>query len=157
MAAQGYVIRTGAFALSTTVKTACNLIASATVSGTVTQISASVAATTGRFLVELFESTQAANGTGATSTGAKQTYGFMGIDTVGPGCTYGLVYTTEPTVLTILEDWWVPCPGPFILQFPLGRENTTLYNAATKYRGIGFRLSIDSGTPNANASLRWEE
>lgn len=158
MAAQGYVIRTGAFALSTTVKTACNLIAGSNISGTITQISASVAATTGRFLVELFESTQAGAGSGQTSSGAKQIYGFTGVDTVGPGCTYGLNYaTTEPTVLTILEEWWVACPGPLIIQFPLGREGTTLVSGATKYKAVGFRLSVDSGTPNGYGSLRWEE
>jgi hypothetical protein len=157
MAAQGYVLRTGAFALSSTPKTAINLIAGASISATITQLSASVAASTGRFLVELFESTQAGNGTGATATGAKQTYGFLGIDTVGPGCTYGLVYTTEPTVLTILEEWWLPCPGPLILQYPLGRENTTLVSGATKYKAIGFRLSVDSGTPNGYGSMRFEE
>src|SRR5262245_46152721 len=158
MAAQGYVIRTGAVALSTTPRTFVNLIAGASISATITMISASVAATTGRFLVELFESTQAGAGSGQTSTGAKQIYGFLGVDTVGPGCTYGLNYaTTEPTVLTILEDWWVPCPGPFILPHALAREVSTLVSGATKYKAVGFRLSVDSGTPNGYGSMRWEE
>jgi hypothetical protein len=158
MAAQGYVILAQAFSITTgTGKTSCNIIAAAAVSATITQISASVAQTTGRCLLEIYESTQATAGTAGASTGAKQTYGFGAADTTGPGCTYGLKYTAEPTVLTVLDSWWFPCPGPFVLQFPLGREHTTLFSGATKYKAIGIRLSVDTGTVNSESSIRWEE
>jgi hypothetical protein len=157
MASERYTIIADAFALSTTGKTACNIIAGASVSATIVEIGASVAAVTGRCLMELFESTQATAGTVGSSTGAKQIGGFIGVDTVGPNCTYGREYSAEPTVLTVLKSWWFPCPGPMVIQFPLGREPQSLVSGATKYKAIGIRLTVDTGTPNAEAYIEWEE
>jgi hypothetical protein len=151
-----YSIIADAFTLSTTPKTACNVIAGTTVARII-EIGASVNAASGRCLVELFESTQATAGTVGSSTGAKQIGGFVSGDTAGPASTYGREYSAEPTVLTVLKSWWFPCPGPLVIQFPLGREPQTLVSSATKYKAIGIRLSVDTGTPTCEAYLEFEE
>ena len=152
-----YTLIADAFALSTTSKTAVNIIPGATLPVTVVEIGVSVDAATGRCFVELFESTQAGAGTAGASTGAKQVGGFVAGDTTGPLATYGKEYTAEPTALTVLKSWWFPCPGPFVIQFPLGREPESLVSGATKYKAIGFRLKVDSGTPNTDAYIEWQE
>lgn len=157
MAQERYVILAAAYALATSAKCSCNIIAGASVGATIVEIGVSVDAASGRCLVELFESTQAANGTGATATGAKQTGGFVGVDTVGPNCTYGTKYTTNPTTITVLKSWRFPAPGPFVIQFPLGREPQSLVSGATKYKAIGIQLTVDTGTPNSDSYMEWEE
>jgi hypothetical protein len=152
-----YSLIADAFALATTVKTALNIIPGATLPIVITELSVSVDVGTGRCLVELFESTQATAGTPASTSGAKQLRGFVAGDTTGPLATYGREYSAEPTVLTVLKHWWFPCPGPFVIQFPLGREIASLVSGATKYKAIGFRLKVDTGTPNCDAYIEWEE
>lgn len=152
----GFSIPIDAFALATTGKTAAMVIPGATSTVIVVEFSISVAALTGRCLVELVESTQATAGT-TTGTGAKQLYGFVAGDTTGPLATYGRKYSAEPTVLTMLKVWEFPCPGPLIIQFPLGREVQSLVSGSTKYKGIGLRCTVDTGTPNCNGYLHFEE
>ena len=153
----GYVIPFTAFALSTSGKTAALTIPGATLPITVVEFSVSVDQGTGRCLVELVESTQAGAGTAGASSGAKQLRGFVAGDTTGPLATYGLKYSAEPTTLTVLKAWRFPCPGPLVIQFPLGREVQSLVSGATKYNALGLRLTIDTGTPNAEGYLEWEE
>jgi hypothetical protein len=155
--AAGYVLLADAFALSTTGKTALNIIPGATLPIIVVEIGVSVDAATGRVFVELFESTQATAGTAGSSTGAKQVRGFVAGDTTGPLATYGREFTAEPTVLTVLKSWRFPAPGPFVIQFPLGREPRSLVSGATKYKALGIRLSVDTGTPNSDSYIEWEE
>lgn len=157
MSQERYTIIADAFALSTTPKTALMIIAGSLVAATIVELGVSINAASGRCLVELFESTQATTGSGQTSTGAKQLAGFTAGDTSGPTCTYGREYTGEPTVLTVLKSWWFPAPGPFVIQFPLGREIKSLVSGSTKYKAIGIRLSVDTGTPTCEAYLEWEE
>jgi hypothetical protein len=156
MAAPAFTIVADAFVLSTSGKTACLVIPGATQPVTLVEIGVSVDAATGRVLVELVESTQAGAGT-TTGTGAKQVRGFVAGDTTGPIATYGRKYSAEPTTLTVLKSWRFPAPGPFVIQFPLGREPQSLVSGATKYKGIGIRLTVDTGTPNADAYLEFEE
>lgn len=155
--AAGYVALASAFALSTSAKTAVNIIPGATLPITLVEIGVSVDVGTGRCFVELFESTQAGAGTAGASSGAKQIRGFVAGDTTGPLATYGLKYTAEPTTLTVLKSWRFPCPGPFVIQFPLGREVQSLVSGSTKYKALGIRLTIDTGTPNADAYMEWDE
>jgi hypothetical protein len=152
-----FTIIADAFALATTAKTACNVIASATANATIVEIGASVDQGTGRCLVELFESTQATAGTVGSSTGAKQLGGYAAGTDGTPACTYGREYSAEPTVLTVLKSWWFPCPGPLVIQFPLGREPKTLLSGSTNHKAIGIRLKVDTGTPTCEAYLEWEE
>jgi hypothetical protein len=151
-----YVVLASAFALSTSGKTAVNIIPGATLPIIIVEIGVSVDAATGRCFVELFESTQATAGT-TTATGAKQMGGFVAGDTTGPLATYGHNYSAEPTALVVLKSWRFPCPGPFVIQFPLGREPQSLVSGSTKYKALGIRLLVDSGTPNADAFCEWEE
>jgi len=156
MAAPGYTIIADAFALSTTGKTALLVIPGATLPITIVEFAVSIDAATGRCYVELVESTQAGAGT-ATGTGAKQVRGFVAGDTTAPLATYGREYSAEPTVLTVLKHWWFPAPGPFVIQFPLGREPQSLVSGATKYKALGLRLKVDTGTPNSDSYIDWEE
>jgi hypothetical protein len=151
-----YTIIADAYPLTTTAKTACNVIASATKSFVIIEFGVSVDQGTGRCFVELFESTQAGAGT-ATGTGAKQTGGYSAGTDGTPECTYGREYSAEPTALTVLKSWWFPCPGPLVIQFPLGREPTSLLSGSTNHKALGIRLKADSGTPNADAYLEWIE
>ena len=146
-----------AFALTTAFKTLALVIPGATLPVTIIEIGVSVDAGAGRFTVDLFESTQAGAGTAGASTGAKQTGGFVAGDTTGPLATYGVRYTAEPTVVTSLKTWIVPAPGPLVIQFPLGREPESLVSGATKYKALGLRVLIDSGTPNAYGYIEWQE
>lgn len=151
-----YTIIADAFALATTAKTAVNVIASSTLPFRIIEIGVSVDAASGRCLVELFESSQATAGT-ATTTGAKQTGGYTAGTDGTPNATYGRKYTAEPTTLTVLKMWRFPCPGPFVIQEPLGREAESLLSGSTNHKAIGFRLTIDTGTPNSDSYIEWEE
>jgi hypothetical protein len=152
-----YTIIADAFALSTSGKTALLIIPGATLPVTLIEIGVSVDSATARCLVELVESTQAGAGTAGSSSGAKQVGGFVAGDTTGPLATYGREYSAEPTVLTVLKHWRFPAPGPFVIQFPLGREPESLVSGATKYKALGIRLTADTGTPAADAYLEWQE
>lgn len=152
-----YVLLADAFALGTTGKTALNIIPGATLPIIIVEFGVSIDAASGRCFVELFESTQATAGTAGSSTGAKQLRGFVAGDTTGPLATYGREFTAEPTVITVLKSWRFPAPGPFVIQFPLGREARSLVSGATKYKALGLRLSVDSGTPNSDSYIEWEE
>lgn len=153
---QRFTIIADTFALTTTAKTACNIIAGAAVSFQIVELGVSVDQGTGRCFVELFESTQATAGT-TTGTGAKQIGGYTAGTDGTPGCTYGRKYSAEPTVLTVLKSWWFPCPGPFVIQFPLGREPVSLVSGSTNHKALGIRVKVDTGTPNCDAFLEWEE
>lgn len=151
-----YTIVADAFALATTAKTAGLIIPSSTLPIRIIEIGVSVDAASGRCLVELVESTQATAGT-ATTTGHKQTGGYTAGTDGTPNATYGRKYTAEPTALTVLKSWRFPCPGPFVLQEPLGRELESLLSGSTNHKAIGIRLTIDTGTPNSDSYIEWEE
>ena len=145
-------------ALATGAKTALNVIASSTCEFSIIEIGGSVASTSGYCFVELFESTQGGAGSGQTTTGAKQTGGFSSGTDATPNSTYGIKYvTTEPTTLTVLKSWRFPHPGPFCIQFPLGREPWSLLSGSTNHKALGIRVSVDTGTPNGDFYLEWSE
>lgn len=153
--AAGYAGNVAASALTGGVaKTVLGLIASATDVLLLRALHVSVDAST-TVLVELCESTQAVAG---TSTGGvwKQLGGFAAGDTTTPAGTYQTNYTVEPTVLTRLMAWRFTGPGPFIIQYPLGREPQTLVSGATKYKALAIRLTASIGC-NADATAEIEE
>ena len=156
MARPLYTIVADAFTLSTTAKTAFLIIPSSTVPITIVEIAFSVNVGTGRFLWELVESTAATAGT-TTSTGAKQLNGYSAGTDGTPNATYGRKYSAEPTVLTRLAGTWLPCPGPLILQYPLGREPQSLLSGSTNHKAMGLRITIDTGTPTGDGHIFWEE
>lgn len=156
MPEQRFTIIADAYALTTTGKTACNVIAASNNPFSVIEIGGSVASTSGYCFIELFESTQATTGT-TTSTGAKQLGGYTSGSDGTPTSTYGRKYSAEPTVLTVLKSWRFPNPGPFAIQFPLGREPWSLLSGSTNHKAIGIRVSVDTGTPNGDFYLEWAE
>lgn len=98
--------------------------------------------------VELCSSTQATAGTSTAHTIAQ---------TGGPARTAqgtaARAYTVEPTVLTTLKRWLVPPNGgPFVLQFPLGREAEQIVTADA----LCLRLTAPANV-NAQGYLEIEE
>ena len=139
-----YSAQPGAVALGAAVaKTVLMLIAGAAERVIINAIHVSIDVST-LLLVELVESTQATNGTTGTDYTAslKQLSGFVAGDTTAPAqITCRHTYTAEPTVLTVLQSWWVNGPGPFVMQYPLGGEMESLVSGSTKYKAVGLRLT----------------
>ncbi len=157
MSAPRWVCNSAAFTLGAA-KTAINLIAGAADSiGAVCEIGVSVSGTQ-EILVELCESTQAGAGTSTDSTASlKQMGGFTAGDTTAPAqVTARTNYSAEPTVVTRLKAWRFAGPGPFVVQFPLGREPQSLLSGSTKYKGLALRLTAVTGTPAADSYLEFE-
>jgi len=145
------------FGLTTTLKTMFNVIAGSAKGFEIIEFSVSVDQGTGRFYVEIMESTETTGGT-KTSTGAKQTGGYASGTDGTPACTYGRIYSAEGTTYTAIKAYgWTPCPGPLIVQYPLSREPSSLLSGSTNHKALGIRVKIDSGTPNAYGFLEWEE
>lgn len=142
---RAFVAAPGAIALSAAApKTVLMLIpGAAEFVEAITRLSISIDVAT-LLLVELVESTQASNGTAGTdfASSLKQTRGFTAGDSTLPsGIGVRHTYTSEPTVLTVLDHFWINGPGPYKESFPLGREIQSLVSGATKYKGIGWRLT----------------
>ena len=156
MANRGYVANLKAFALTTTPKTAIYLVASATDPMTIPEFSVSADSAVS-VLVEICESTAAGAGTAGTAPTVKQVTGFAGTDSLTPSTTVTGSYSVEPTVLTLLKPWIFTGPGPFVIQFPLGREVESLVSGATKYKALALRLSTLSGTTNFYGYVHFEE
>lgn len=145
MSTRGYVAAPGAIALgAATAKTVLMLIAGAAEQvQAITRVSISIDVAT-LLLVELVESTQATNGTAGTdfASSIKQTRGFVAGNTTAPsGIACRHTYTSEPTVLTVLDHFWINGPGPYKESFPLGREMQSLLSGSTKYLALGWRLT----------------
>lgn len=139
----GFVINAAAHALAAaTAETTINLIAGSADRVVLTEIGVSIDVAT-QCLVELCESTQAGTGTSTDSTASiKQIRGFAAGDTTAPsGITARTAFTAEPTVLTRLKAWRFNGPGPFVIQFPLGREPESLVSGATKYKALAIRVT----------------
>lgn len=161
MSQQRWVANNGAtFALSTSPKTFLALIAGAADAiNALVEFSVSID-TTAICLVELCESTQAAAGTPGTAGAAaviKQIGAFKSTDTVAPAqVTAAGNYTAEPTVVTRLKAWRFTGPGPFVMQFPLAREPSSLLSGSTKYKALLLRLTAAAGTPGADGYMEFE-
>jgi hypothetical protein len=100
-------------------------------------------------LIELCYATFATNapGTNSTSATVDQAYG----RTITPGFTAAKNWTTEPTVLTPLEEWLLtPAGGTILYDYPLGDTPDT---AASN----GFVIRCNApATVNVRAAL-WAE
>jgi len=156
----GFVARSGATALvAATAKTLVYLNSGASSIPVITELSVSCDGTAGDFIVELCHGTAATNstpGTGSTAFTPIQVHGFP---VVAALVTAGVVATAEPTVLTVIKDWEFVLPGgPLVIQFPLGREPTApLASGGTGAKQLAVRVTASTGTPNARASLEWQE
>lgn len=157
MSQQRWVVNSVAFALGVTAKTALNLIAGAADRiEAITEIGVSIDGSQ-NVLVELCESTQAGAGTPGTAPTIKQTGGFTAADTTQPAqVTAQQGYTAEPTVLTRLKAWRFAGPGPFVVQFPLGKEPQSLLSGSAKYKALALRITAASGTPACDSYIEFE-
>lgn len=107
-----------------------------------------VTATAVPVLVELVSSTQAGAGT-SSSAAIVQTRGL----TRTVQASAQRQYTSEPTTLTVLEEYWVRADGGlFMIQYPLGRE----VEQGVTLDGLGIRATAPA-TVNGRASIEFEE
>jgi hypothetical protein len=145
-----------AFALSSTAKTAINLITGAANQPSIVEFGISCDGTSGNLLVELCQSTQAGAGTPGSSPTPVQLRGWPAQASAN---TCGISYTAEPTVLTTsgVKRWRFSLPGgPLVIQAPLGRETTGIITAATAAKGLCLRLTA-SVAANGDSYVEYEE
>ncbi len=99
-------------------------------------------------LVELCKCTQAGAGTSTSHTIVQS-----GGPTRTPEGTAERLYTVEPTVVTVLKEWFVrPDGGILVMQFPLGRE----FEQTTTADGLLIRCTAPD-VVNVRAYLEIEE
>jgi hypothetical protein len=150
----GFGITSTAVALSaSTAKTMIGVTAGANVPPSYIEIGASGDATSGNLLVEVVHGTGAGVGT-ATA--------FTPVQTRGPSqtilSTCDISYTAEPTVLTVTRRWRYPWPGgPFVLQFPLGREANAVITSSTVGKFLGIRATSTQTVTNSDWYCEIEE
>ena len=99
-------------------------------------------------LVELGKCTQATAGTSTSHTIVQR-----GGPTRTAQGTAARLYSVEPTVITVLKEWFVRADGGlFVLQFPLGRE----FEQTTTADGLLIRCTAPA-VVNVRAYLEIEE
>lgn len=145
--AVGSIVNSGTSAVSlsaATAKTIWYVNGGATKGASITEIAVAfdgVTASAVPCLIEMCFGTKASNstpGTASTSFTPVQVRGWGS----GVTATAANVCTSEPTVLTVTRTWLCsPNGGLVIIQFPLGREPTTLTTASTSGLQIGLRLN----------------
>jgi hypothetical protein len=150
----GFAITSTAVALSASVaKTTIGVLAGSSVPPDFIEFAASGDATSGNLLVEIAHGTGAGTGTSTAFT-AIQTRG----PTQTPTAITTVTYTAEPTVLTITRRWRFPWPGgPFVLQFPLGREPNAVITASAVGKFLGIRATSTVAVTNTDYYLEIEE
>lgn len=149
MAKAGYTATTnGNVALSTTAKSVLGILAPATFGGDLVSVEVGLD-TAAAFLVELCYATFATNapGTASTSVTMQQVYG----RSITVGFTAAKNWTTEPTVLTVLNEWEFTSGGTALRDIPLGQT----YDCAVS-NGFVLRMTAGTGTPNARATMKVE-
>lgn len=140
-----------------TARTCLMIMAPATISGQLIEISVTcdgVTAGNTPILVELVKSSNATNstpGTNNTSVTPVQSRGDG--NTSGSGLaalfTAFAASTSEPTVLTVVKRWLVPPTSGLLYQAPLGRETAIIPSS-----GVGVRLTAPQ-TVNARVGLEF--
>lgn len=132
-------------------RTILMLVNAANITAVLKQVNISfngVTASNAPVYVELVKSSQATNGTNGTAVTPVQWRG-QG-NTSGTGLTSQVTayaaYVSEPTVLTMLDSWFVPPTSGAIVQLPLGDEAELIAGAGTM--GLGLRV-----TPAQNVSV----
>lgn len=101
-------------------------------------------------LIELCYATFATNspGTNSTSVTCRQGYGRV----LAAGVTGAKNWTTEPTVLTVLEQWpLTPNGGTALYDYPLGDTYDSAFS-----EGFVIRCTFDDAVSLSYATLVWE-
>lgn len=149
-----YVARNTVFAATAGAKTALNVIAGANSQVNCIEWGVSFDGVTSSAVpatVELCQSTQATAGTSAGSIPAiVQVSG----RTLTAQQTTGHNYTAEPTVLTVIEQAFVPqFNGVYVKQYPLGYEPDTDFSGGT-IKALAIRVNV-SANCNVLAYMRF--
>lgn len=157
MSAVGYGLNSSAaVALSTTAKSILGIRAGASFALQLKHYEVGfngTDATAGPVYVEVCECTFATNsipGTNNTNENAniRQHYGRQ----LTNGMTAMSNWTSEPTVLAVLDDFWLdPAKGLIMYDYLLGQEPDTPLN-----EGFVLRMTAATGTPSVRASLKVE-
>lgn len=157
MSAVGYGLNnSAAVALSTTAKSVLGIRAGATFGIQLQHYEVGfngVDATAGPVYVEVCECTFATNATPGTnntteSANIRQQYGRV----LANGMTAMSNWTAEPTVLSVIDDFWLdPNKGLIVYDYLLGQEPDTPLN-----EGFVLRMTAATGTPSVRASLKVE-
>lgn len=147
-----------AAAATPTGRTILMLVNVANISAVIKQINVSFSGVSSSDLpayVELVKSSQATNGTNGTAITPVQWRG-QG-NTSGAGATSQIAayggYVSEPTVLTMLDCWWVPPTTGTIIPLPLGDEPELIMGAGTM--GLGLRVTLITSNLRVAASMRF--
>jgi hypothetical protein len=150
----GFAVTSTAVALTAaTAKSVIGIVAGANVPPSFIELAASGDATSGNLLVEICHGTNAGSGT-STSFTPVQTRGVS--QTILSAAS--ITYTAEPTVLTVTRRWRYPWPGgPFVLQFPLGRESNAVITASTVGKFLGLRATSTVAVTNSDWYVEIEE
>jgi hypothetical protein len=149
MAKAGYLATTGANVALTagTAKSTLGVLAPSTFGGDLVAVRVGLDTATS-LLVELCSCTFATNGPGTNSTSVtmQQIYG----RSVTTGFTAARAWTTEPTTITVLEEWLFTSGATAVYDVPLGDT----YDCAVS---TGFVLRLTAvGAANARASMKME-
>lgn len=157
MPSPGYRVLSGSVALSAaTARTAAMVISGTSQDATLALVKVSfdgVTAAASPVLVEYVFSTQATAGTSTAFTPLQVRDWPARIS----GCTAGIAYTVEPTVLTVVDAFWLdPYKGTYAEAYPLGREPQGVITAATSGKGIGIRLTAPAAV-NARVLIEYED
>jgi len=157
LSAVGYVVNTSAaVALSTSAKSVLGIRAGATFGVQLKSYALGfngVTAADGPVYVEICTCTFATNATPGTantseSSNIRQQYGRV----LTNGMTAMSAWTSEPTVLTVIDDFWLdPNKGLILYDYLLGQEPDTALN-----EGIVLRMTAATGTPNVRARVKVE-
>lgn len=157
MSAVGYGINTSAaVAISTTAKSVLGIRAGAAFGLQLKHLEVGFNGTTasdGPVYVELCTCTFATNSTPGTAntnenSNIRQQYGRL----LTNGMTAMSAWTSEPTVLSVLDDFWLdPNKGLLIYDYLLGQEPDTALN-----EGFVLRCTSATGTPSVRSSLKVE-
>lgn len=144
MADAVYVARNSAFAATAGAKTALNVIAGANQPVSIFEWGISFDGVTSSAVpatVELCQSTQATAGTGGASPPAIVQVGGR---TISAQVTSAHNYTAEPTVLTVIEQAYIPqFMGLYVKQYPLGLEPDTDLSGGT-VKALALRVNVSA-------------
>jgi hypothetical protein len=153
----GFSITTTAIALSAaTAKSVIGVVAGGNVPPDFIEFAGGGDASSGNLLIEITHGTNASNPPGTFSTIATpvQTRG----PTQTPTSTAGITWTTEPTVLTVTRRWRFPWPGgPWLMQFPLGREPNAVITTSAVGKFLGIRATSTVAVTNSDWYVEIEE
>lgn len=149
-----YVARNTVFAATAGAKTVLNVLSGANQPVSIFEWGISFDGVTSSAVpatVELCQSTQATAGTGGASPPAIVQVGGRSI-TAQPTSAHN--YTAEPTVLTTIEQFFVPqFMGLFVKQYPLGFEPDTDLSGGT-VKALALRVNV-SANVNVLAYMRF--